>query len=132
MPSFEHDPPVLPEARGRARETAATNRLFAARMRFSLDTDRLERRLQQLVERHGALRTGFREGSAASPAREREALQFTCVDATRWSAAEMQEVVRLTSRQSLESSSQVMRAVLFSRSEEDHLLLLMLAPAGVD
>lgn len=132
MSPCEHDLPVLPELAGRARQAAATNRLLAARMRFSRDTDRLERRLQQLVERRKALRTGLREAPDPGGTPEREPLQFTCVDATRWSAEEMQEVVRLTSLQSLDSSSEVMRAVLFSRAENDHLLLLMLDPPGID
>ena len=86
-----------------------------------------ETSLQKLVERHPALRTTFHDEGGAPVQRIHsvQEIRLTCVDARLWSDDQLGQIVRLTSRQALDLTDSVFRATLFSRAEDDHVLLLM-------
>jgi non-ribosomal peptide synthetase component F len=114
--------------------TSAYNLLFAARVRSAVDADRLECCLQKLVERHPALRTTFHDegGRPVQRIHSVQEIRLTCVDARLWSDDQLAQIVRLTSRQAADLTDSVFRATLFSRAEEDHVLLLMAHEIAVD
>src|SRR5690606_29262177 len=137
------DPRRAPEEEGRpaalsagelriwaAHETELTgghHRVFVARIRGRVEGERLELALERLIQRHPALRTVYRATHVAPVRRVRSNTDFQLnfVDALRWGAAELEEIVALTSLQPMDLSASVFRAVLFNRGDREHTLLLV-------
>lgn len=110
-----------------AELSGAHHRVYVARVRTRLEGERLELALERLVARHAELRTTY-HSAAVDPVRRvraRSEFQLEFVDAQRWGRAELEEIVRLTARQPMDLSASVFRAVLFTRSENEHVVLIV-------
>lgn len=110
-----------------AELTGTHHRIHTAHIRARVEGERLELALERLIERHPELRASYR-ATAEGPVRrvrERTRFQLEFVDARRWGPEELDEIVRLTSRQPMDLSASVFRAVLFSRAEAEHVLLVV-------
>src|SRR5947209_7511933 len=110
-----------------APESAAYNIARAVRVRAALDVAALRRALSALVGRHATLRTTFAasRGRPVQRVHERFELGFRQEDARHWSEAQLDE--RLTEEADrpfdLERGP-LLRVNLFTRSSDEHILLL--------
>ena len=103
------------------------------RLRGALDTEALERSLQELVERHEALRTNFLEieGRPVQKVRERSGLTLRMVDLSGLGeAAREREAERLSSSEGRRgfdlAGDELLRVLLLKTGEREHVLLLTL------
>lgn len=110
-----------------AELSGAHHRVYAARIRTRIEGERLELALERLVARHPELRTTYHvaAGAPVRRVRDRSEFQLEFVDARRWGRAELEEIVRLTARQPMDLAASVVRAVLFTRSDSEHVLLIV-------
>lgn len=113
--------------------TSAENLVLTVRLRSSVDTEQLEHILQRFLDRYTAPRSVRQlarsfTADRVDPAR---GVRLTCVDATCWNDSQMNEVTRLTSLQSIDPAEAAIRAVLFTRADDDHLLLLTIHHSAV-
>lgn len=107
--------------------SSAYNTAFAARIVSPLNVQALEQALRQIVERHGALRTTFVSGMG-------EPVQRICrdgsfhldqVNASAWQEERLQrEISEEYGRPFDLEQGPLFRATLFTRAEQDHVLLL--------
>ena len=116
-------------------ESAAYNVMLGAKVNSAIDVSALRRAFQKLVDRHAALRTTFPaiKGNPVQQVQERQAVDFKQVDVSSLSWDE------LTGRLASEShcpfdleSAPVLRVSLFTRSEQEHVLLLTMHHIVVD
>jgi non-ribosomal peptide synthetase component F len=110
------------------------HRLFIARLRSRVEGERLELALERVVMRHRQLHATFHVENGEPVRRVRAPLSFQLefVDARRWGPRELREIVRLTSCQPMDLSAAVLRGVLFTRADDDHVLMLMAHRIAVD
>ena len=107
----------------------------AARIRSTLDSDRLERALRAVVDRHPALRTCL-------PARDGEPVQrvtgwsgpvLVRHDATGWDGGQLRQRVQADADRRFDlAAGPLFRVALYSRGPADHVLLLSLHHAITD
>jgi amino acid adenylation domain-containing protein len=110
-----------------APESAAYNIAGAARVRGELWTGALRRSLVALVARHSALRTTFHPGDPEPRQRvgERPEIDFVEVDAAAWTDAELAaRLDEVAWRPFALATGPLLRLAVFSRSREDHVLVL--------
>ena len=110
-----------------APESAAYNLVHAARIPTELDIPALRRAFQKLVDRHPALRTTFAapHGEPVQRVHEHMEVSFQVEDASTWSeeylnARLAEEVYRPFDLE----RGPLMRVKLFTRSPQDHILVL--------
>lgn len=111
-----------------APESAAYNIAAAARVRSHLDVDELESSLQQLVERHPALRTTFPLVANAPVQRvdDSSTVSFQYEDATHLSDDTLAEYLREHSVRPFDlTTGPLLRVSLFKRTPDEHVLLLV-------
>lgn len=107
--------------------SGGNHRVRTARIRARIEGERLELALERLVARHAELRTTYHaapEGPRRR-VRRRTEVRLECVDARRWGPEELDQIVRLTARQPIDLAASVFRAVLFTRGDEEHVMLLV-------
>jgi amino acid adenylation domain-containing protein len=110
-----------------APESPAYNIAFTTRIRSKLDSRAVVRTFQALVARHPSLRTTFSmDGDMpvqiVCPDQE---LCFEAIDASGWSEEELLARVTEAYRRPFDlKRGPVLRVTIFSRSEQDHVLLL--------
>ena len=115
-------------------ESDAYNVLFTARVRQSVDVDRLQRALTTLVARHPMLRTTFAL-EAAGPVQQARppGVVVGREDVSGLDAASLRDRVTGAARQPHDlARGPVMRATLFSQTPEEHVLLVSVHHIAID
>ena len=118
-----------------APESSIYNVSFAGRIRSDLDIPALQRAFQALVDRHPSLRTtiAVRSGKPVQQIHEHQPVHFGETDASTWRGDELQtRLVEETQRPFDLEHGPVMRVSLFTRSAEEHILLLVIHHIVVD
>jgi len=118
-----------------APESSIYNVSFAARIRSDLDIPAFRRAFQALVDRHPSLRTtiAVRSGKPVQQIHEHQPVHFEETDASTWRADELQtRLVEETQRRFDLERGPVMRVSLFTRSAQEHILLLVIHHIVVD
>ncbi|HEV2436447.1 MAG TPA: amino acid adenylation domain-containing protein [Verrucomicrobiae bacterium] len=118
-----------------APESSIYNVSFAARIRADLDLPAFRRAFQALVDRHPSLRTTFvvQAGKPVQQIHERQPVHFEQIDASTWRGEELQtRLVEETQRRFDLERGPVMRVSLFTRSPQEHILLLVIHHIVVD
>jgi hypothetical protein len=132
-------PPISPTAlatrlpKQQDPTTSAENLVLTVRLRSSVDTEQLEHILQRFLDRYTAPRSvrQLARSLTTDHVDWARGVRLTCVDATYWNDSQMNEVARLTSLQSIDPAEAAVRAVLFTRADDDHLLLLTVHHSAV-
>jgi amino acid adenylation domain-containing protein len=110
-----------------APESPAYNVGVALRIASALDPAALDRALQALADRHPSLRATF-SAPAGEPEQEihdRSAIRMTRTDASAWDLEELKRRVSEAHRHPFDlRAGPVLRAELFTRSAQEHVLLL--------
>jgi amino acid adenylation domain-containing protein/non-ribosomal peptide synthase protein (TIGR01720 family) len=111
-----------------APESPAYNVAFTARIRSAIDVPALRRTFQTLVGRHASLRTTFKAVDG-KPVQEIQGYQEVCfeqIDASNWTWEELKKQVVEVYRHPFDlEQGPVLRVSLFTRSAQDHVLLLV-------
>jgi len=118
-----------------APESAIYNVSFAARICSEVDIPALRRAFQALVDRHPSLRTtiAVHSGKPVQQIHEHQPVHFEETDASTWRGDELQtRLVEETQRRFDLERGPVMRVNLFSRSAQEHILLLVIHHIVVD
>ena len=118
-----------------APESSIYNVSFAGRIRSDVDIPALRRAFQALVDRHPSLRTTFEVHSDKPVQRihEHQPVHFEETDASTWREDELQtRLVEETQRPFDLERGPVMRVSLFTRSAQEHILLLVIHHIVVD
>ncbi|HYO99019.1 MAG TPA: MupA/Atu3671 family FMN-dependent luciferase-like monooxygenase, partial [Pyrinomonadaceae bacterium] len=110
-----------------APESAAYNVFFAMRILSDLNVPALRRAFQTLIDRHPSLRTTYftRDAQPAQLVHERREVHFEEIDASTWSADELDErLVEAAHRPFNLEHAPLFRVHLFTRAAQQHILLL--------
>jgi len=110
-----------------APESSAYNAAFTARIRSTVDVPALGRAFQALIERHAGLRISFgqRDGKLIQQVHQNQEVCFEEVDASNWNWDELtRKVVEAYERPFDLERDPMLRVSLFTRSEQDHILLI--------
>ena len=110
-----------------APESAAYNTAFTARILSRVNVPALRGALQALIDRHPSLRTTFsvRGGEVVQEIHPHQELWFEEQAASHWSWGELNQRVEQDYRRPFNlERGPAMRVTLFTRSGEDHVLLL--------
>ncbi len=111
-----------------APESVAYNIASALRIKAKPDVPALRRAFQLLVDRHAALRTTFRavQGKPVQHVHEQVKASFETVDASGWDEAALAERLRAEAHLPFDlEHGPLLRALLFSRADEEQVLLLV-------
>src|ERR1017187_1373502 len=112
-----------------APESSIYNVILAARIRSDLDIPAFRRAFQALVDRHPSLRTtiAVHSGKPVQQIHEHQPVHFEATDAATWRGDELQtRLVEETQRRFDLERGPVMRVSLFTRSAQEHILLLVI------
>jgi len=118
-----------------APETSIYNVSFAARICADVDTPALRRAFQALVDRHPSLRTtvAVRSGKPVQQIHEHLKVHFEETDASTWSGDELKaRLVEETQRPFDLERGPILRVSLFTRSPQEHILVLIVHHIVVD
>jgi natural product biosynthesis luciferase-like monooxygenase protein len=110
-----------------APESTSYNIVGAARLRAELDIAALRRSFEILVERHASLRTTFiaRNGEPFQQLHDRMELSFHQEDASAWSDSLLDEQLTAQAHRPFDlERGPLLRVVVFTRSLEEHVVLL--------
>ncbi|TKC98038.1 non-ribosomal peptide synthetase/type I polyketide synthase [Polyangium fumosum] len=116
-------------------ESTAYNVIPALRIRARLDVASLRRAFQQLARRHPSLRTTYalRGEEVLQRVEPSVEVPFDIVDTSGWSDQELPQRVADAAHQRLNlERGQILKVELFSRSPEDHVLLIVVHHVAVD
>jgi amino acid adenylation domain-containing protein len=111
-----------------APQSAAYNCASAGRIRSSVDVDAVKRAFQELISRHESFRTTFpmQDGQPQRRVCARGDLDFRQISANDWDETELREAVLREYKQPFQlADSPLLRVRLFSVSETDHVLLMV-------
>jgi len=111
-----------------APESVAYNIASAIRIKAKADVAALRSAFQSLVERHAALRTTFSavQGKAVQHVHEHATVSFETVDAALWNDAALAERLRAEAHRPFDlEHGPLLRALLFSRADEEQVLLVV-------
>jgi amino acid adenylation domain-containing protein len=118
-----------------APQSAAYNLMYAWRVRSRVDTAALRRSFQSLVERHASLRTVYaaRDGEPAQQVLARQDVSFEAIDAAAWDEGELRARVAEAAHAPFDlAAGPLLRARLFSRAGDDHVLLIAVHHIATD
>jgi len=118
-----------------APESSVYNVSFAGRIRSDVDIPALRRAFQALLDRHPSLRTTIAEqsGKPVQQIHKHQPVHFEETDASIWREDEVQtRLVEETQRPFDLERGPVMRVGLFTRSTQEHILLLVIHHIVVD
>ncbi len=116
-------------------ESTAYNVIPALRIRARLDVAGLRGAFQQLILRHPSLRTTYALRTDEVLQRVEPAMEapFAIIDASGWSEEDFPRRVADAAHQRLDlERGEILRVELFSRSPEDHVLLIVVHHIAVD
>ncbi len=111
-----------------APESVAYNIASAIKIKTKPDSAALRRAFQLLVDRHAALRTTFSavQGKAVQHVHEHGEASFETVDASCWDDAALRERLRAEAHRPFDlEHGPLLRALLFSRADEEQILLVV-------
>jgi len=114
---------------------AESHVVFAARVKNEVDISALRRALQTLIDRHASLRTSFglSNGEPRQTVHRRREVDFRHQDVSDWDAERLKAELKAKSNSPFDlEHGPVMRANLFTVSQQDHVLLLVLHHIAVD
>ncbi|MBD2566541.1 SDR family NAD(P)-dependent oxidoreductase [Anabaena lutea] len=118
-----------------APENGFYNVAFTCRICSSVNVTTLQKTFQTLIERHPQLRSSFpKQGNkSVQKIHQTQLPNFQQINASTWSEQELHQQVFQESQQpfDLENGS-VMRVSLFTRSEQEHILLLTVHHIAID
>jgi amino acid adenylation domain-containing protein len=109
------------------RDSCAYNIAYGAHVRTEVDAEAMRRACQALVYRHALLRTAYvmSDGQPLQSIREHQTVHFECVDASHLDDAKLDELLTEEADRPFElENGVVLRVKLFTRSAQEHLLLL--------
>ncbi len=118
-----------------APESSVYNVSFAGRIRSGVDVPAFRRAFQALVDRHPSLRTTFavRSGKPVQHIHQHHPVHFEQVDASKWREDELQARLGDETQRPFDlEHGPVMRVTLFTRSAQEHVLLLVIHHIVVD
>jgi amino acid adenylation domain-containing protein len=118
-----------------APESSVYNVSFAGRIRSDLDVPAFRRALQAVLDRHASLRTTFavQAGKPVQQIHDHQPVHFDVTDASIWCEDELQtRLAEETQRPFDLERGPVMRVSLFTRSAQEHILLLVIHHIAVD
>ncbi|HVB55146.1 MAG TPA: condensation domain-containing protein [Candidatus Acidoferrales bacterium] len=118
-----------------APESSVYNVNFAARIPSDLNVPALRRALQRLVDRHASLRTTFpaHSGKPVQQVHEHLAVHFDEVDGSMWGGDELKARLLEEAYRPFDlERGPLLRVILFTRSEREHILLLVVHHIVVD
>jgi len=118
-----------------APESSVYNVSFAGRICSGLDVPAIRRAFQALVDRHPSLRTtiAVQVGKPLQQVHEHQPVHFEEIDAATWSEDELQaRLVEETQRPFDLERGPLARVGVFSRSAQEHVLLLVIHHIVVD
>jgi amino acid adenylation domain-containing protein len=118
-----------------APENSIYNVSFAGRIRSHVDIPAFRRAFQALVDRHPSLRTTFavQAGKPVQRIHEHQMVQFKEADASAWGKGELRARLGEETQRPFDlERGPVMRVGLFTRSAEEHVLLLVIHHIAVD
>jgi NRPS condensation-like uncharacterized protein len=118
-----------------APESSIYNVSFAARIRSEVDIPAFRRAFQALVDRHPSLRTTFavHSGKPVQQIHEHQPVHFEEADVSTWREDELQtRLVKETQRPFDLERGPAIRVSLFTRSKQEHILLLVIHHVVVD
>jgi len=118
-----------------APESSIYNVSFAGHIRSELDIPAFRRSFQALVDRHPSLRTtiAVQSGKPVQQVHEHASVHFDEIDTSSWREDAVQaRLVEETRRPFDLERGPVMRVSLFSRSTQEHILLLVIHHIVVD
>ncbi len=110
-----------------APKSSAYNTAFPVRIRSDVDVSALLSAFQKLIDRHPCLRTTFpmRDGEPVQEIHGYQQVCFKEIDASTWTEDELnRNVVEAYQRPFDLERGPVLRVSLFTRSQQDHVLLL--------
>ncbi|HEU4323402.1 MAG TPA: amino acid adenylation domain-containing protein [Roseiflexaceae bacterium] len=110
-----------------APESAAYNIASSVRIHGALDGAAMRRSIQRLVDRHPALRTTFamENGEAVQHVHKEAELAFEQLDATRWTASELERWLQAASQLPFDlGRGPLLRVALLARAADEHILLV--------
>lgn len=110
-----------------APENTAYNTAFTANIRSHVDVSALKGAFQSLIDRHPSLRTTFTtiDGKPVQEIHGHQEVCFHQIDASAWSWDELnKQVVEDYRRPFVLEKGPVIRVSLFTRSEQEHILLV--------
>ena len=116
-------------------DTSIYNVSFAARISSEVNTPALRRAFQALVDRHPSLRTTVtvRAGKPVQHIHQHQKVYFEVIDASTWGADELQtRLAEETQRPFDLERGPVLRVSLFTRSPQEHILVLVVHHIVVD
>ncbi|MFG6107743.1 amino acid adenylation domain-containing protein [Leptothoe sp. EHU-05/26/07-4] len=118
-----------------APESAAYNLGYAGRIRSKIDISGLEKSFQILAQRHSVLTNVFPrlDKEPVQQARSLSAIAIEQIDAATWSEIELETNVTAAYRRPFDlENGPIIRVQLFTRSSEDHVLLLVIHHIACD
>ena len=118
-----------------APESAAYDQAFAWRIRSDLDVPALRRAFQALVDRHPVLRTTYvmRDGRPVQQIHRHQKVHFEEIDASTWSWGELKDrLVEEAHRPFDLERGPILRVGLFTRSAQEHILLMVVHHIAID
>jgi amino acid adenylation domain-containing protein len=118
-----------------APESSIYNVSFAGRIRSDLDVPAFRRALQAVLDRHSSLRTTFavHAGKPVQQIHDHQPVHFEVTDASTWCEDELQSRLAEETQRSFDlERGPVMRVSLFTRSAQEHILLLVIHHIVVD
>ncbi|MEW6234622.1 MAG: amino acid adenylation domain-containing protein [Candidatus Omnitrophota bacterium] len=118
-----------------APESAAYNAAYAIRIRSPIDDSALRGAFQCLLSRHDSLHSTFflQEGTPVRIIRERQELFFEPIDVSGWTQEQLIAQVAEHYQQPFDlERGPLMRVHLFTRSDQDHILLLVIHHIACD
>lgn len=111
-----------------APESTAYNIASALRIKTKPDEAALRSAFQSLVDRHAALRTTFSsvQGKAMQQVHEEATASFVSIDASLWDDAALAERLSAEAHHAFDlEHGPLLRALLFSRAGDEHVLLVV-------
>ncbi len=115
--------------------SAAYNVPFLARVRSTLDPHALRRAFQSLLDRHPSLRTTYavRAGQSVQQVHQHQEVDFLATDVSTWNQAALDQQLEDEVHRPFDlERGPVLRVHLFTRSAQDHVLLLVVHHIAVD
>lgn len=109
-------------------DSTAYNLAYAMRIQQTLDVPTLQRVFDKLSQRHPVLRTAFvtEMGEPAQQIQPEAVISVETVDAAGWSDADLHQQLAALAHEPFDlEQPPLMRAILFTRSAQEHILLLV-------
>ena len=116
-------------------ESAACNIVFAARVHSEVDVEALQRAFQTLIDRHPTLRTNYinRDSEPVQFVHRKQQLRFTHKRMDASNSEELKRCVIEEANRPFDLELEPMlRVCLYTRSQDEHVLLMMAHHIAVD